>query len=156
MASPEQILALRLKPISPARASRLHKLPVFAIAVAGFIGLPGHTDKAASEEAVPLGKTLQVGDQIELTQYALACRDFGVMEKGFALIHQKDLRAANEYFSGKTLNGECLTMAPATDVVVQDSRGPSLVCIRKLGEPDCYWAVRYTVEPADKKPDSPR
>ena len=154
MASPEPILALRLKPINPARALRLYKLPV--IAVAGFIGLIAPADKAASEEAVPLGKTLQVGDQIKLTQYALACRDFDVLEKGFVLIQQKDLRASNEYFSGKTLNGECQTMAPATEVVVQDNRGPSFVCIRKLDEPDCYWAVRYTVEPADKKSDSVR
>jgi hypothetical protein len=154
MPSPERSFTLRLKPISSASVSRRHKLPIFAIAVAGFIGLTCHTDKAASEEAPRPGKTLRVGDQIELSQYALACRDLGVLEKGFVLIQQKDLHATNEYFSGKTLSGECQTMPPATKVVVQDSRGTSFVCIRKADEPDCYWAVRYTVEPADKPSDS--
>jgi hypothetical protein len=64
------------------------------------------------------------------------------------------LHATNEYFSGKTLNGECRTMTPATKVVVQDSRGTSFVCIRKVDEPDRYWAVRYTVEPPNKPSDS--
>jgi hypothetical protein len=154
MAPQEQIIALRLKTIGPARASRLYKLAIFAIAVAGFIWLTGHADKAAPEEAAPPGKTLQVGDQIDLSQYALACRNLGVLEKGFGLIQQKDLHATNEYFSGKTLSGECRTMKPATKVVVQDSSGTSFVCIRKVEEADCYWAVRYTVEPADKPSDS--
>ena len=142
----------KLKPIGPPRASGLYKFAIFA--VAAFVCLAGHADKAASEDAVPPGKTLQVGDQIELSQYALACHDLGVLEKGFVLIQQKDLHATNEYFSGKTLSGECRTMAPATKVVVQDSRGTSFVCIRKADEPDCYWAVRFTVEPADKPSDS--
>jgi hypothetical protein len=153
MVSPERILPLKQKPIGSPGTSSIYKPPIFAIA-AGFISLIASADKAASQEPAPPSKTLQIGDQIELTQYALTCRDLAVLEKGFVLIQQKDLHATNEYFSGKTLSGQCRTMVPATKVVVQDSRGPSFVCIRKLDEPDCYWAVRYTVEPADNQPDS--
>jgi hypothetical protein len=76
MILPEQILALRLK-------------PMFVVAVAGLIWLTADADKAASEDAAPPSKTLQVGDQIELSQYALACRDLGVLEKGFVLSSKK-------------------------------------------------------------------
>jgi len=138
----------------PCKRVSVCKLSICASAVAGFICLAGHADNAESEDAAPPGKTLQVGDQIALSQYALACRDLGILEKGFVVIQQKDLHATNEYFSGKTLSGECRTMTPTTKVVVQDNRGTSFVCIRKVDEPDCYWAARYTVEPTDKPSDS--
>ncbi len=80
----------------------------------------------------------------------LACRDLDVLEKGMTFAEQKDLEATREYFLDKMLSGECQAAQPGTKVILQDSRNSSFVCIRKLGEPDCYWAIRYTVEPADQ------
>ena len=127
------------------RPHQIHKLLIFAVAVVGFVGLIGHADKSAAEEAAPRSN----GARVELSGFVLACRDLDVLQKGMTFAEQKDLEATREYFLDKMLSGECQAAQPGTKVILQDSRNSSFVCIRKLDEPDCYWAMRYTVEPAD-------
>jgi hypothetical protein len=138
------------------RPHQTGKLLILAVGFASSIWLTGHADKSASEETVPPNETVQVGEQVELPQFVLACRHLDVLAKGMTIVKQNDLDATRDFFLEKMPSGECQAMEPGTKVVVQDSRNVSFVCIRRSKEPDCYWAMRYTVEAVEKHPDFQR
>ena len=74
-----------------------------------------------------------------------ACREEAVLYADARLKQKKDDKAIAAFEKPKVDSGECIVIPAATKVGV-DLHKPLLMCVRSVGDLDCYWAPAVYID----------